>query len=819
MQAKISTEYSSIDFEFILKSVPGYVYWKDLNGVYLGCNQNVATLLGLDDPDEIIGKTEFDLPWKDLPEIINKGYSDDSYVIKTGKPFVTEERLGITNNQGLEIILRTEKTPLIDQDRNVIGILGIGVDITDLKFQEKQKIEHAVAKEKIASETILKEQKNIYSSLESAVSELTGQKFSNKVSAQYYINEMRHFLQNVILKMPGYVFLKDKDFKYLFCNEMVNNDFLEFSSPSDIVGKTDYDFGWNKSIVDEYRKIDEEIIKTGQPKLGIEEIVFTANGKPLCLIVNKMPLFNERGEVVGIIGVNVDITSQKEAERWRLGFELNKRALEDQQKFKVIVDQVAHDIRSPLASLMMIMKTCQSIPEKERVALRGAATTITDIANNLLSYYNIESTGENSETEDRQPILASSVLLQIQTEKKYQYENLPIEFDHVFSPSGNFSLIQVDPTAFKRTISNLINNAVDAFEKKSGKVTLHLDANEDQVTVIIQDDGKGMSPELIDKIMNNIAVTEGKQDGHGIGLTQVRETLRDNKGVLKIESELGRGTKIILTFPRMQSDSIYTDHIPLNSNDTVIILDDESSIHTAWDLRFQSLETDYPNIIIKHFSVGQEVVDYINGLNSNQKQKIFLLTDYELLSQKITGLDVIEFAKMNRAVLVTSHDANKLVMERAEKLGVQILSKQLAADVPFIVKDFVANTDDALADENVHKDVEFIFVDDDKTLLSTLEMVYGGKKIATYNNPQNFFNEISQYHPHTCIFIDNNFDNYDRSGIEIIRQLGESGFTNLYLLSGDNFSSSDMPPYLKVILKTDIDMIDRVINYHCPVLE
>ncbi|MCD6026767.1 MAG: Sensory box histidine kinase/response regulator [Solimicrobium sp.] len=98
---------SDMDLASILELVPGNVYWKNLNSVYLGCNQNLATLTGFENKDEIIGKTDYELVDS---AIAGKYIKDDQYVIKTGKQLIVEDRTGIKNSKGLEVILRTEKS-------------------------------------------------------------------------------------------------------------------------------------------------------------------------------------------------------------------------------------------------------------------------------------------------------------------------------------------------------------------------------------------------------------------------------------------------------------------------------------------------------------------------------------------------------------------------------------------------------------------------------------------------------------------------------------------------------------------------------------
>jgi PAS domain S-box-containing protein len=123
---------------------------------------------------------------------------------------------------------------------------------------------------------------------------------------------------NYILEhMPGYIYWKDLNFRYVFANESIIKS-LGFSNGDDIIGKTDYDFGWDKSTVDQYRKLDEKILKFGQAVYNIEETVITKDGQQLQLLVNKVPVRNKSGEIVGILGINIDIGDKKEAERLKL---------------------------------------------------------------------------------------------------------------------------------------------------------------------------------------------------------------------------------------------------------------------------------------------------------------------------------------------------------------------------------------------------------------------------------------------------------------------------------------------------------------------
>lgn len=494
---------------------------------------------------------------------------------------------------------------------------------------------------------------------------------------------------------------------------------------------------------------------------------------------------------------------EMEAEILRIEVNANKAKLEVQEKFTHTATQVAHDIRSPLASLLMIVRSCKEIPEQERVALREAASSIGDIANNLLSKYKSKDTETIDHSNELQAILISATLLQVLTDKKFQYKELPIKFDYDFNQTGQFSFIKIELSPFKRMISNLINNSVDAFENNPGEVTIKLDATEHIVTIAIVDNGKGIPAHVLEKILKNIAITEGKEQGHGIGLTQVRETLARSQGKISIDSTEGKGTTIKLEFPRAKALSWLAEEIKLKNNDMVIILDDEPSIHAAWDSRFETVMSETPMIQVKHFVQGKEALDFINNISTEELNNIFLLTDFELLKQELDGLHVVAKSGIQRSILVTSHYANAIVMERAAKLGTKILPKQLASEIPIKIEELIPTKR-----ETQEVIVDLILVDDDKSFAENLiSYVFENDRVVHYRSPKELKDNLNKYPKNTRIYLDNNFSSGEIQGVNVAKELHGLGYTKLYLLTGDRFEEDEIPDYIKVIFKTDLENI------------
>ncbi len=118
----------------VLDTIPQRVFWKDTHGVFVGCNAAHALDAGLTDPSEIVGKTDYELPWRDLA---HDYIADDSAVMSSGLPKLSyDERQGRAD--GGHSWVRVSKVPLLDEDGRVVGILGTYEDITDRRALQEQ---------------------------------------------------------------------------------------------------------------------------------------------------------------------------------------------------------------------------------------------------------------------------------------------------------------------------------------------------------------------------------------------------------------------------------------------------------------------------------------------------------------------------------------------------------------------------------------------------------------------------------------------------------------------------------------------------------
>ncbi|MCE3269444.1 MAG: sensor histidine kinase [Burkholderiales bacterium] len=248
----------------IIDAISASIYWKDKDGHILGCNNYMLKMAGVNSRAEIIGKTDYDLCWKDYA---NKLREADILAMETGN-YTGEEY--VTLPSGEHKIYFSTKTQLRDSKGKVIGIAGVSYDITDQKKlieQEKQQVVN---------------------------------------------NEQMKIIQ-IIDVVNASIYWKDKDGHILGCNKYMV-DMFGAKNRSEIIGKTDYDL-YPSEIACKISKMDALVRQEG-PHESEERAMF--KGKERVYLSAKNRLLDNKGNVIGIVGTSIDITAQKEASKLQL---------------------------------------------------------------------------------------------------------------------------------------------------------------------------------------------------------------------------------------------------------------------------------------------------------------------------------------------------------------------------------------------------------------------------------------------------------------------------------------------------------------------
>lgn len=461
--------------------------------------------------------------------------------------------------------------------------------------------------------------------------------------------------------------------------------------------------------------------------------------------------------------------------------------------FGQIAAKVAHDIRSPLAALnMLLKKNVASLPEEERNIIRSATQRINDIANNLLNQKKEKDLGKTSFSKKTAPELAAILLENIVSEKRAQYSERDIQFQLNIDENVHGVFVDVNANELSRALSNLINNSVEAIpenRKEKGKVVLGLTVTSNQTVLFsVMDNGIGMHPEQLAQILEK-SVSVGKENGSGIGLSSAIQSIESWNGIFSIKSQFGTGTQVDFALPIAVHPEWFAPILPLQEGSTIVFLDDDEVIHQIWQKRLSETkdkkQKDFHRV---HCYRAEELLKWYQE-NPLLREKALFLVDYELIGSSSTGSDIVKQLNIaNHALMVTSRYDDANVRLECQQLGIKFIPKNFAVHIPIYI---------------FSSEPDFIFVDDSVYLTDAwkAQAELHGKKVVIFNTV-NEVNTYIEYFPHnTPLYIDSNLGE-DIKGEILAKSLHEKGFQTIYLCTGmDDTEFPDMPWIKKIIGK------------------
>jgi len=354
----------------IINFLPDATFAIDTEGTVIAWNRAIEEVTGVP-ASEMTGKgnNEYALPFyghrRDLlidlileseEAIHNNNYA----IVKKEGDFLIAET-SAAQIRGEPKVFYCKASLLYNKDGNVVGAIESIRDITEAKRAEDEL--HAAYEQITASEEELREQYDELRTNQDRVrlaseqitaqdEELRGQ-YEEMVYLQKRTDESQQMLQQVLDTVPVRVFWKDKELRYLGCNESFAKD-AGVSTPTDLIGKTDFDMGW-KEQAEAYRADDRKVIDSGIPKIGYEEPQTTPEGNRIWIRTSKIPLRDAGGKISGILGTYEDITERKRAEESLAASEAMYRSvIENIQEVFYRTDHDGNIILSSPSSLNML---------------------------------------------------------------------------------------------------------------------------------------------------------------------------------------------------------------------------------------------------------------------------------------------------------------------------------------------------------------------------------------------------------------------------------------------------------------------------------
>jgi len=431
-----------------------------------------------------------------------------------------------------------------------------------------------------------------------------------------------------------------------------------------------------------------------------------------------------------------------------------------------------------LAALEVVSRNVAQLPEDTRILIRSAVGRIRDIANNLLDQHRAQASGTGGASEAASPQLLSSLIDPVVSEKRLQFRSqsrVEMELRLDASSYGHFAAVQA--VEFKRLLSNLVNNAVEAFGEGSGTVSVGLSSRDGCVLVSVHDNGKGIPPEVLAKLGRR-GETHGKGGGSGLGLYHARTSAESWGGSLEITSEVGKGTTTTVLLPLTPAPEWFVPELRLSPGKALVILDDDASIHQVWQGRLDALNADERGVEVIHVSTPEEIRTWVKSDPAKAREALFLF-DYELRGYRETGLSLAtELALGERVVLVTSRYEEAEVLAGCRRLKARLLPKGLAGSVPMHVEAAAAETSE-------RERLDAVLIDDDALTRMLWENDASdlGKRLRTFSTAGEFLKEAGGIDRATAVYVDANLGE-GVEGVEESRRIHEMGFGEVYLATG-----------------------------------
>lgn len=365
--------------------------------------------------------------------------------------------------------------------------------------------------------------------------------------AEAELSKSRNFLNTMLESIPSPVFYKDKSGKYLGGNQA----FFELigKKAEDVVGKGVYEL-YNKELADIYYQKDLVVFDGINQKYDAVYGENSANMRNFTFY--KAPFRNEHNEVVGLIGIMLDITERIKIEEQlkQSKFELEKLNATKDKFFSII----AHDLINPFNTMLnageLLTESLfeNNIEEARKLAefLNPAIQRGYDLLLNLLEWSRTQ-TGTIKFLPKEMLIgdeLRKSILL-MQDMANLKSIELVEQLD--FNP-----LISFDANMLRTIVRNLISNAIK-FTNENGKIVIRTIQQDKYLKLSIEDNGVGMDKSKLKTIftLNKSESSRGTrgEQGTGLGIVLVKEFVEKHRGKICVNSQAGAGTVVHVLLP------------------------------------------------------------------------------------------------------------------------------------------------------------------------------------------------------------------------------------------------------------------------------
>jgi PAS domain S-box-containing protein len=472
----------------IIDTTADYIYVKDKASRFLAANRmSWSHTPGTNSEADMIGRTDFDFFPAGQAERFR---ADEEKIFTTGQPILNQEEVGRTNDDSSTILLTT-KIPLRDQAGEIIGIVGVSRDITDVKHAEavvresEERLRLATHSAKIGTwDWSLKTDKILLSDYTHSLLGISQGEFTGTLES-----------------FMTYIDPRDHD----AVNEAVRATFNE-NRPLDIeyrIRNSDGELRWMHSQA---------------------EVIVDETGQPLRLI-----------------GIIRDITEQKQSESERFELALQKERLDLLAEF---IGNMSHDLKTPLS----VIQTCLYLLERldDPIRQRAKLQTIKEqtqllerLIQDVLTMSKLDHGSQPGFAPVNLNLLIHDVVGKLRPTIERKNLSTRMQLD------VNLAEVWGSEDDLRRMLTNLVENALN-YTPEHGTVVIRTFPQDKAVAVEVSDTGIGIDaqdlPRIFDRFYRADPARSFDRGGTGLGLAIVKRIVDMHSGDINVQSEPGGGS-------------------------------------------------------------------------------------------------------------------------------------------------------------------------------------------------------------------------------------------------------------------------------------
>ena len=515
--------------QLVIKTIPDIVFAKDRDHKFIMGNQSFAERYGLDSPDGLIGKTDFDL----YGEAEAKAFhAEEDLIFASNQPQINRQD-SIIDREGNERWSLNSKYIIRNSQDKVMGLLGYSRDITELKTAELELQKHQNHLEELVRERT--------QDLEQARASLArAQEIAHLGSWEWDIVE-----NTLIWSDEVYNIFDIKTAQFGNSHEAL----MSLIHPED------------------QTRVQEAIdasLNTGVP-YGIDHRLVRPDTSQRTVYQQGEVLLDEQGKAIRMVGTVLDITEQhqieEELKKAKEEAEAANLHLQELDKLKsMFIATMSHELRTPLNSIigftgMMLQGISGEINERQADNLQRVYQSgkhLLSLISDIIDISKIEA-GRIDVFPQKISLgdLINEAVTTIQSEADKKGLTLTIV-------SSTWPEIESDRKRLLQCVLNLLSNAVKYSEQ--GKIEVNITELEQDVEISVRDTGIGISEsdipilfEAFERLESPLRITSG---GTGLGLYLTKKIVQELlNGEISVRSTLGEGSIFTLSVPRKLAKS------------------------------------------------------------------------------------------------------------------------------------------------------------------------------------------------------------------------------------------------------------------------